>query len=202
MFIIDGHNLIPKVPGLSLRDIDDEERLVELLQEYARLKRKKVVVFFDGAPPGQAGERSYGAVRAHFVPAGRTADDAIRQYLDSLGKAARNATVVSSDHLVQANTRELRARVLSSEDFARELSSPSSRQAARSPVQSEPLPDQEVSEWIDLFGLDPARADQPIDLYRKGVKKPAQPAARPEQPAQKKPAEKKKRPHHGFPKKT
>ncbi len=141
MLIIDGHNLIPKVPGLSLRDIDDEESLAALLQQYARAKRKQVVVFFDGAPPGQAGERAYGVVRAHYVPAGRTADDAIRQYLEALGKAARSATVVSSDRQVQANARELRARVLSSDDFARELSAISAGQAgsgAKQPGAKQP----------------------------------------------------------------
>ena len=53
MLVIDGHNLVPKIPGLSLHEVDDEERLLALLQAYARAKRKKIEVFFDGAPPGQ-----------------------------------------------------------------------------------------------------------------------------------------------------
>jgi hypothetical protein len=32
-YIVDGHNLIPKVPGLNLQDMEDELQLVELLQE-------------------------------------------------------------------------------------------------------------------------------------------------------------------------
>ena len=56
--IIDGHNLIPKIPGLSLQAIDDETQLVELLGEYCRLSRRQVEVFFDNAPPGVPRARS------------------------------------------------------------------------------------------------------------------------------------------------
>jgi predicted RNA-binding protein with PIN domain len=209
MLIIDGHNLIPKVPGLSLRDIDDEESLAALLQQYARLKRKQIVVFFDGAPPGQAGERVYGIVRAHYVPAGRTADDAIHQYLGALGKAARSATVVSSDRLVQANARALHARVLSSEDFARALSSLRAGQSGpgatlpgkqRTPPAAPPpaASPGDMNVWIDLFGLDPERIDRPIDLSSKPAKHPAPGKQR--SPSQPRPEKKKKRrPYHGFP---
>ena len=51
-FIVDGHNLIPKVPGLNLQDMEDELQLVELLQEFCRINRKQVEVYFDNAPPG------------------------------------------------------------------------------------------------------------------------------------------------------
>ena len=52
-YIIDGHNLIPRIPDLSLQDIDDEMQLVEMLQDFCRISRKKVEVYFDNAPPGQ-----------------------------------------------------------------------------------------------------------------------------------------------------
>jgi predicted RNA-binding protein with PIN domain len=206
MLIIDGHNLIPKVPGLSLRDIDDEESLAALLQQYARKKRKKVVVFFDGAPPGQAGERVYGIVHAHFVPARLTADDAIRQYLAGMGKASRGATVVTSDRQVQANARELHARVLPSEDFARELTDLRSRQGEGETHTLEPSPagsSGAVDEWLDLFGLDPARADQPIDLSKSLPQKTSagKPQASPHRQPQPSP-KKKSRTHHGFPRKS
>jgi predicted RNA-binding protein with PIN domain len=213
MFIIDGHNLIPKIPGMSLRDIDDEEKLIGLLKEYARLKRKTVIVFFDGAPPGQAVERAYGLLRAYFVPAGRTADDAIRQYLDGMGKTARTATVVSSDRQVRANARELRARVLSSEDFASQLielrswldaRSTNPASAAQKPPRTEARSQSgsDISEWIEVFGLDPTRAEEPIELSKKPPRKPKVGKPKPTQPPQgKAPVEKKPRRHHGFPRK-
>ena len=51
LYEVDGHNLIPKV-GLRLDSFDDEMELVALLQEFARLHRRQVEVYFDGAPAG------------------------------------------------------------------------------------------------------------------------------------------------------
>ncbi len=211
MLIIDGHNLIPKVPGMSLEDIDDEEKLAALLQAYARVKRKEVVVFFDGAPLGYAGLRMFGTVRAYFVPAHRTADDAIRQYLSTMGKAARAATVVSSDRVVQANARELHARVRPSEDFAAELAAlhaspaaPGSSQAARAKppaADAAKLPEDKVAEWADLFGLDPEHIDRPIDLSKRPAKKRPSKTA-PGNAVESEQATQKKRKYHGFQKKS
>ena len=48
-YLIDGHNLIPKL-GLRLDSVDDEMELVAILQEFARLERSQIEVYFDGAP--------------------------------------------------------------------------------------------------------------------------------------------------------
>src|SRR5215468_8521622 len=95
-YLIDGHNLIPKL-GLRLDSLDDELELINILQEYCRIERKQVEVYFDGAPASQAGTRKVGTVTAHFVVRGMTADDAIRQRLKRMGKTARTWTVVTSD---------------------------------------------------------------------------------------------------------
>ena len=63
-YLIDGHNLIPKL-GLRLDACDDELALVTRLQEFCRLRRAQVEVYFDGAPPGQPASRKFGAVTAH-----------------------------------------------------------------------------------------------------------------------------------------
>jgi len=152
-YLVDGHNLIPKVPGLRLEEIDDEVQLIDLLQNYARLSRKVVEVYFDNAPPGQPRLRSYGGVTAHFVRQGQTADQAISARLKRLGSAARNWTVVSSDGQVQAAARAARARVLSSEAFAHQLlSTGDSREEPTAAERS--LSEDEVDEWMKLFGLD------------------------------------------------
>jgi predicted RNA-binding protein with PIN domain len=152
IYIIDGHNLIPKIPGLSLSALDDEERLIELLQVFSRVRRSAVEVFFDGAPPGQAGTRRFGTVKAHFVRAGRTADDAIVVHLRTLGTRAAQVSVVSSDHRVQAEARSLRASLIESGSFARDLLE---AQVAAQPGHVErreaPLGAEEVDEWLKLF---------------------------------------------------
>jgi hypothetical protein len=152
-YLIDGHNLIPKLAGFSLSAMDDEEKLIPLLQTFSRVRRQPVEVFFDGAPPGHSGQRRYGNVTAHFVRQGRTADDAIRLRLEKLGAAAKNWIVVSSDRQVQAEARSRHAESLSSEEFARELLHVSEC-SQRSPDGPTKLTDQELDDWLRLFGGD------------------------------------------------
>ncbi len=148
-FLIDGHNLIPKL-GLSLQSVDDEMQLVTRLQEFCRAERKQVEVYFDGAPTGQVGTRRLGLVTAHFVRLGSTADAAIRSRLKSLGRAAKNWTVVTSDRAVQAEARAVSATIISSDEFARQVNE-STRAAGKGPAPEAGMSDAEVEEWLRLF---------------------------------------------------
>ncbi len=151
-YLIDGHNLIPKIPGLSLEALDDEQQLLELLQEYCRRQRKQVEVFFDNAPPGGMRVRSFGMVLARFVRQGLTADEAIRRRLVQLGRSARNWSVVSSDHAVQASARAAHAQVVPSESFARMLAQTlDDTLADRGTGADAGLDAGEIDEWMKLF---------------------------------------------------
>lgn len=150
-YMIDGHNLISKLHGLSLSMPDDEERLLTLLERYCTIGSHRVEVYFDGAPPGQAGEVKHGRVRAHFVSQRSSADGAIRKRLVSLAKSARNWLLVSSDRAVQAAGREAHAQVLSSEDFARRLLESIQRGPDTSLSTDEPLSEAEVRQWEKIF---------------------------------------------------
>ena len=147
-FLIDGHNLIPKT-GLRLESADDEMELIEMLREFCRIEQKQAEVFFDGAPAPRAGTRKMGAVTAHFVRQGTTADNAIRSRLRALGRSARNWTVVSSDRQVQAEARAVSAEVLSSDAFAAMLNE--ARRTAPKPANERKLSQQEVDDWLKLF---------------------------------------------------
>ena len=148
-YLIDGHNLIPKL-GLHLESMDDELELVSILQEFCRLERRQAEVYFDGAPASHAGMRKLGNVTAHFVAQTMTADNAIHKRLNKMGKAAKNWTVVSSDRQVQADARTAQAQILSSEEFAKTL-----KRVMDSPRLSKSertLSASEVEEWMKLFG--------------------------------------------------
>ncbi len=149
MFLIDGHNLIPKL-GLRLDSFDDEEALIARLQDFSRLRRTQVEVYFDGAPPGQPQKRKFGMVTAHFIHQGSSADAAIEQRLLKMGKSARNWTVVSSDRRVQNAARAVHAQVVSSDEFAIQMrDAQTARQVkARQDVNVSP---EEVEEWLSLF---------------------------------------------------
>ena len=148
-YLIDGHNLIPKL-GLRLDSMDDEQELIAVLQEYARIERKKQVeVYFDGAPPSHAGTRRQGTVTAHFVHQGTTADDAIRRRLKKMGKSAKTWTVISSDRQVRAEAKSARASITSSDEFAKQLRQ--ARESAPKPGNDRKLSQQEVDDWLKLF---------------------------------------------------
>ena len=152
-YLIDGHNLIPKL-GLRLDSLDDEVELVEWLNTYCRLSRKTgLEVYFDNAAPASPTTRRMGLVTAHFVRKPLIADTAIRLRLKKLGKAARNWTVVSSDHAIQADARAVGARSISSDEFAETV-----MQVLRTgPGPSQPENDmsaRELYEWIKFFDRD------------------------------------------------
>jgi predicted RNA-binding protein with PIN domain len=151
-YLIDGHNLIPKIPGLSLKSVDDEIHLIQYLQDFCRQSGKNVEVYFDNAPAGQAGTQSFGRVKAHFIRTGRTADDAIIARLRKLGRGAKNWQVVSSDRQVAAAARSMHAQVISSDTFANSLrtSAPESQFDPGEDTNPDLGPD-DIDTWLDLF---------------------------------------------------
>ena len=150
-YLIDGHNLIPKIPGLSLQQIDDEARLIDMLQVFCRVHRKKVEVYFDQAPAGRAGIRHFGMVTVHFVRQGLTADEAILEKINQLQQTARNWIVVTSDRHIQVQARAMHAEVISSEEFSIQLEESLQKASEKSKSQPEKLNQDEVEEWLRIF---------------------------------------------------
>ncbi len=147
-YLIDGHNLIPKL-GLRLDSINDEMELVAVLQEFCRLQRRTAEVYFDGAPAGKSGTQKFGMVTAHFVRLGTTADNAIKARLGKLGREARNWIVVSSDHEVQNSAKNAHAEFISSDSFAGQLKH--ARASVPKATTERNLSAKEVDEWLNVF---------------------------------------------------
>ena len=149
-YIIDGHNLIPKV-GLSLGDLDVENKLIEKLQNFCRLRRTTVEIYFDGGLPGQPSRGKFGSVKMYYVRKGKTADEAIEDRLKNLGKTAKNWIVISSDRRVQVAARGSHARSFSSEDFSRLMVDTIIERM--DDVDNEvPVSPEDVSLWLNEFG--------------------------------------------------
>jgi predicted RNA-binding protein with PIN domain len=161
-YLIDGHNLVPHV-GLRLDESDDEMQLVAKLLDYCRIHRKQVEVYFDGAPPGQTQVRSFGSVKAHFIRLGTSADAAIVNRLEKLGRAARNWIVVSSDRQIQAAARAAQAQILSSEAFSGLMDQRASRSQTNSKAERQISP-QELDDWLEEFGSNGHKGGQVGDL--------------------------------------
>ena len=148
-FLIDGHNLIPRV-GLRLDSLDDELDLICLLQEFCRLSRSQAEVYFDNAQAGQPTKQKHGLVTAHFVRKPDIADEAIYQRIRKLGLSAKNWTVVSSDRRVQAEARSAKAKILSSDEFARQVRLTLQNKSAS--LGDNALNEKEINDWLELFG--------------------------------------------------
>ncbi len=158
-FVIDGHNLIPKVPGIRLQDVEDENRLIEMINEYCRLSRSQVDLFFDGAPlPGQPGKKT-GLVHPHFVRKGYSADDAIIEYVKKNQNPGNLLTVVSSDYRVATAARNAGCEVVTSETFAAEMRRVFSSPRATQELRDKKLSDSEVASWLEEFQNNQFRPD-------------------------------------------
>ena len=154
-YIIDGHNLVPQIPGLSLKDIDDENSLIKVLQKFASQRRSKVEVYFDRAPAARAGSQTYGLVKAHFITCESTADQAIKNRLSRLGNSAKNWTVVSSDRDILAEARGYHCQILRTSEFAvMLLADPSPKKNVSEKIDQPDVSPGEVDYWLDQFGGD------------------------------------------------
>jgi hypothetical protein len=152
-YMIDGHNLIPHIPGLSLSNLDDEKALVAYLQVFCRVKRRKVEVFFDGAEPGYSGNRHHGTVVAHYIRRGIPADLAMIDLMKKIGRSASNWTIVSSDHLIQTEARSMHFRCVNSNDFAQEIIELQSENPATSLSRDDLTSGgKDIEEWLEIFG--------------------------------------------------
>lgn len=144
-YLIDGHNLIPHVRGLSLDQLDDELALIERLDAYFQGQRKQAIVYFDRAQPGGNPNLRRAFLRVHFVRPPAIADDAILRHLRKLGGDARNWVVVSSDQVVRQGAEKSGARVISSAEFAVMLDENKNN-------NPDPTPDVgSLDEWLDIF---------------------------------------------------
>ncbi|HLB64903.1 MAG TPA: NYN domain-containing protein [Anaerolineales bacterium] len=148
-YLVDGHNLIPSIPGLRLSDPDDESQLIGLLQAFCARARTRVTVYFDRGVLGPALTPGGGGVTVRFVRLPRTADEAIAAHLNRLGGEARNWTVVSSDGEVRSAARRAGARALTSPAFALRLSPAAPSQAREKPEA--PANKEEVAYWERQF---------------------------------------------------
>lgn len=152
-WIIDGHNLIPNIPGISLSDLDDESKLIQWLLDHTRAHQDVMDVYFDQAPIGYPASKKFGRVTAHFIRTGKTADQAIIDRLQRLGHSARNITVVSSDRQVQQNARVRQAKVISSPEFIRKLMTADKLEPETENMESK-ISAEEVEKWMNLFDPD------------------------------------------------
>ncbi len=146
--LIDGHNLIGRLPGISLADADDEESLLGLLRSFRARTGKAITVVFDPGVSSTVTQRwKSGGVQVVSARHGSSADAFIVRRV-AQARDRQGLTVVTSDRELAERVAQLGARVQSAEAFAAQLGQPAAEPARR----EQPPSPAEVEQWLALFG--------------------------------------------------
>ncbi len=147
-YLIDGHNLIPKTPGLSLDDPHDEAKLVALVRRHCMRERRKATIIFDGGLPGGVSNLSNSDVTVVFASDRHaSADDLILNRI-ATEKNPAGLIVVTSDQRLAEAARARRMTVRPSGEFARALKPGAS---AKKTEKESGLSGDDVDEWEKFF---------------------------------------------------
>lgn len=103
-YLIDGHNLIARMPDISLNDPDDEVQLILRLRSWAaRSRKRQVTLFFDGGIPGGKDVRlSTPQVRVIFASVGQTADAMLIRGINKVQNPPEFLLVTSDQQIIAA----------------------------------------------------------------------------------------------------
>lgn len=158
-YLIDGHNLIGRMPDIGLADPHDEVELVLRLRSWsARSRKRRVTVVFDhGLPGGVDKALSTGKVRVVFAPSGNSADSILIERIRSVRNPGE-LTVITSDARILNVADKRRVPAIRSEDFVSSMrkgeqtTAGASEEVDPSIVEDRELSDAELAMWLDLFG--------------------------------------------------
>ncbi len=177
-YLIDGHNLIARMPDLSLEDPDDEAKLARRLQMWAAARRKRrVMVIFDrGVVAGKSAQLSNNQVQVYFAPTGVSADSLLVRHINRVQNPAEHI-LVSSDRAIIAAAEARGMRTVFAEVFVAQMAE--ERQPPPPPPTEPSLSEAEIAEWLELFGPVPERPAAPPRLP---LRQPSPPPAAPVPP--------------------
>lgn len=151
MLLIDGYNLLFKVPGAAPARIDESrERLVRRIAAYCAATGRRARVFFD---PGRRGSSLGFVKRATSIEevqlAEVSADEAIRSLVTDSSDRTQ-FRVVSSDREVWGAAAKRGFPATSSEDFLAELEASERGDPREKPDGCSPA---EAAHWLKVMGL-------------------------------------------------
>lgn len=153
-YLIDGHNLIAKLPDIDLADPNDEAKLVIKLKGLVAKKRGRMqcTVIFDCGLPGGYSAMSTKSVQVIFAAMRHSDADHLLKLHISRTRDPKNWTVVSSDQAVLDCARAHKMRWLTSAEFVDKIVEESPAENAPGEEVDIQITDAEVEEWMDLFG--------------------------------------------------
>jgi len=151
--LIDGNNLLGHLAPGESRGREARQALTARLLTFRRLTRRRIVLIFDGPPDDTLEQQDFGPKFAVlFPPPGGKADDVIEELL-SAPFDRRTFLVVSSDRQVRTQARMRGAKVMTCEEFGRELKKViKTARRERELAKHQEFPTRlETQLWLDLF---------------------------------------------------
>ncbi len=144
-YLIDGNNLMPHVQAKTRKD------LLEKVSQFARLKRVKISVVFDGAEEQSFPDGArFKGINVFYSQGYANADQRIKKFVES-SKERRTLIVVTSDNALANFCRGCGAKVFRSPEFRAKI-----EDARNSQIESERgqgVKNDDISDWLKYFGI-------------------------------------------------
>ncbi|MEZ4669228.1 MAG: NYN domain-containing protein [Anaerolineae bacterium] len=167
-YMIDGHNLIGKLPDMSLDDPNDEALLVQKLAGFCARTGKNCLVVFDHGLPGGSSRMSTRSVQVVFASGRSTADRVMMERISKIPDT-KGWIIVSSDRDVMNAARARHMGTLHSEEFVRLMEAPPPKVVDAGEASDVNLSKAEVDEWLDMFGGDQPVKDKRLEKNKKRI---------------------------------
>jgi predicted RNA-binding protein with PIN domain len=157
MYLIDGNNVIgQRASGYETWFQDKtaaRHRLIEELAQFARVKKARLTVVFDGMPDERFDDDArYRGVRILFAAPGSDADTRIVE-LAEREKNKRALTVVTSDNQLANRVRVCGVQVIRSGAFRHLMNEAAETEASKYASQAS-VAEEEMGDWMRYFGVD------------------------------------------------
>lgn len=148
-YIVDGNNVMGQTPGWHRDRPRARRTLLEELARFARVRKARITVVFDGAPDRTVPEGSaFHGVKILFAQPGSDADSRIEALVET-SHDPRGLIVVTSDRRLSLAVRSLGARTVRSGEFRKEVERTHSSEPAE---DGESLEVGDVDGWLRYFG--------------------------------------------------
>jgi len=152
-YIVDGNNVMGQTPGWHRDKQAARLRLLEAISLFARIKKARVTVVFDGAPDSRVPEGStFRGVKIAYARKGSDADHRIEQMVES-SRDRRGLTVVTSDRRLAIEVRAIGASTIRSGEFRKLIEA--TVHSAPSAEDGEEFQLEDVNSWMRYFGVSP-----------------------------------------------
>jgi predicted RNA-binding protein with PIN domain len=153
-YLVDGNNVMAQRVGWHRDKGAARRRLLDELAAFAKVRRVKVAVVFDGAAEDFFKDgSSYRGVRVFYAERGSNADERIKRLAEA-SRERRTLIVVTSDRELAAYVRRLGAQTLRSGELRQRLDEITAQNKATASEENETVADGELKTWMRYFGVD------------------------------------------------